>query len=184
MEKDGKFVYACRANIESLPFDEGSFDSYLSSHVIALIDNPANGVKEAFRVLKSGGKAGFSVWGRTEFTQIQTIKATVFKNLGLQQKPNHQNYFGDNPSVLIEILRNAGFVNVKQWYEPSLLRLKSGLDFFNLVSLSPSVKKQLEQAEDIEAIKKEFEKEYQRISKSSEVYPNHFESGIFIAEKP
>lgn len=52
---------ACRMDAQALAFAAGSFDVVAASFVIHILDNPAAGVAEAYRVLAPGGR--FAVTG-------------------------------------------------------------------------------------------------------------------------
>ena len=53
-----------RANAESLPFKSNTFDAYVANGLLEIADNPEWVITEAFRTLKSGGRAAFSLYGR------------------------------------------------------------------------------------------------------------------------
>ena len=63
-----KLVLGYRVSGTELPFKDESFDGYASNLVLMLIENPKKQIQEAFRVLKKGAKACFTVWGRRENT--------------------------------------------------------------------------------------------------------------------
>ncbi|MFC1675665.1 class I SAM-dependent methyltransferase [Planctomycetota bacterium] len=44
-------------DMQSLPFDEGSFDVVISDQVIEHLENPQKAIDESYRVLKKGGMA-------------------------------------------------------------------------------------------------------------------------------
>ena len=86
-EKDtDKFVFACRANNEALPFKDESFDAYIANLSLMLVDNYHNQLKEAFRVCKKGSKLGFTVWGRPEQSKHIYIFGEVLQKYGLAPK--------------------------------------------------------------------------------------------------
>jgi len=47
---------------ESLPFDAGKFDAVVGNFVLHHAAQPEQVLREAFRVLRTGGKVGFTVW--------------------------------------------------------------------------------------------------------------------------
>ena len=61
-----KFLHYSVGNNEQLAFKDASFDAYVANLSLMLVDNPVNQIKEARRVLKSGSKAAFTIWGRKE----------------------------------------------------------------------------------------------------------------------
>ena len=50
-----------------------------------LVNNHRLQLKEAYRVLRKNGKAGFSIWGRRENTAINTLIYDVAKDLGYEK---------------------------------------------------------------------------------------------------
>jgi len=79
------------------------------------VPDPKSQINEAFRVLKKGSYAAFSVWGRTENTQMFTIQNDVLEkhNYGIKLSSNSM---GDKPQEAIQFLKEAGFERVHQWY--------------------------------------------------------------------
>lgn len=57
-------IKAFVANNECLPYASEQFDSYTANLSLMLVPNHMNQLKECHRVLKNGGMAGFTVWGR------------------------------------------------------------------------------------------------------------------------
>jgi len=52
---------------EDLSFvNDEEFEIYLANMSLHLVANPEKMLKEAYRILKKGGKIGVSVWGRRE----------------------------------------------------------------------------------------------------------------------
>ncbi len=47
---EDRFVFGCKANNESLPFKDETFDCYLANLSLMLVDNHTNQLKEALRV--------------------------------------------------------------------------------------------------------------------------------------
>jgi len=64
--EEQKFLHFSVGNNENLSFKDDSFDCYIANLSLMLVDNPLNQLSEAKRVLKSGGRAAFTIWGRRE----------------------------------------------------------------------------------------------------------------------
>ena len=69
-----KLVLGCQASGSALPFPDAWFTSYVSHFVIMLVEDSVNMIKEAYRVLKPGGTAAFTVWGRLENSMTKYAK--------------------------------------------------------------------------------------------------------------
>lgn len=61
-ERDGLEATFLQADIQELPFDDGSFDVALSVFGVIFAPDPRRALAEAIRVLRPGGRAIFSVW--------------------------------------------------------------------------------------------------------------------------
>ncbi len=57
-----------QANAEALPFDSLQFDAVVSNFVLHHLACPSKVLSEAYRVLREGGKAAFTVW--SDFTKL------------------------------------------------------------------------------------------------------------------
>ena len=80
-----KLVIGCRASGSALPFPDEWFTSYVSNLVLQLVDNSANMIREAYRVLKPGSIAAFTVWGRRERSLVFTCREYAEKRLREQE---------------------------------------------------------------------------------------------------
>mmetsp|Transcript_22 Transcript_22/g.26 ORF Transcript_22/g.26 Transcript_22/m.26 type:complete len:91 (-) Transcript_22:381-653(-) len=80
-----KLVIGCRASGSALPFPDGWFTCYVSNLVLQLIDSSTNMIREAYRVLKPGSVAAFTVWGRRENSLIFTCHDLAEKRLREQE---------------------------------------------------------------------------------------------------
>ena len=49
-----------------LPFEDAAFDAYVSNLSLMITQKPEKQIAEAYRVMRKGSKACFSIWGRPE----------------------------------------------------------------------------------------------------------------------
>jgi ubiquinone/menaquinone biosynthesis C-methylase UbiE len=99
---------------DALPFQDGSFDLALSSFVFQLVPNRARALREARRVLRSGGSLAYVSWlvDHRAF-QPDLIFDEVLDALGIGARESDSRS-GDLPSVerAAGELRRAGFAGV------------------------------------------------------------------------
>lgn len=62
----GRLGRVVKAGAEALPFDDGSFDTVVSTLVLCTVDDPAAGLREIRRVLAPGGQLLFLEHVRAE----------------------------------------------------------------------------------------------------------------------
>jgi ubiquinone/menaquinone biosynthesis C-methylase UbiE len=61
---------------QNLPYADGSFDRVLANFALLHLSDPERACAEAFRVLKSGGRFGFSVWAPRHKILMQKSSTT------------------------------------------------------------------------------------------------------------
>jgi len=134
-----KFVFACRANAERLPFADSWFDAYVSNLCLQITTNPDLMILEAFRVLKPKGKACFNVWGSRERSVFFSIESQAKQNLGLPIPPKARNNFdvGNDILSIKEFMLRTGFSEVKYWHQQANFPIRTGEDFVNLKPAFP-----------------------------------------------
>ena len=117
--KFNKMVLHLKADNESLPYSDGTFDCYLSSLSLNLVNDHKKMLAESFRVLENGGVAGFTVLGRIENCNYATFLPEVAKSLGHDHTHDtdikHPAHLGDKES-LVKDIKDAGFTSVKTYY--------------------------------------------------------------------
>jgi ubiquinone/menaquinone biosynthesis C-methylase UbiE len=59
VHRDGRSCRVLEASAESLPFEDDSFDTVVSTLVLCTVDDPSRAIDETARVLKPGGKLLF-----------------------------------------------------------------------------------------------------------------------------
>lgn len=105
----GNALYFTEADYHRLPFLDGSFDVFWSLESIEHSDDVHSFIKEAFRVLKSGGRAVIAgaFKGKNEATEVQKAQLEVgFRAAGA---------FNDFRSAgqVAQLMSESGFVNVR-----------------------------------------------------------------------
>jgi ubiquinone/menaquinone biosynthesis C-methylase UbiE len=86
-----------QGDAQNLPLENVSFDRVLINFGLLHVSHPEKACAEAFRVLKSGGKFGFTVWAGPEDNPgakivNDAIEAHADLNVGLSEGPPHYLY--------------------------------------------------------------------------------------------
>lgn len=107
-----------------------SMDRYLSSLCLQLCPDPDALLREARRVLKDDGMAGFTIWAKPENSGKFTIDARLSKELGLSDGADHPNFtMGKDLPALRKRFADAGFSKVMIWPFLCVLELWSAQEF-------------------------------------------------------
>jgi ubiquinone/menaquinone biosynthesis C-methylase UbiE len=109
-----------QGDARDLPFEDGSFDRVLMNFGLLHISQPEKACAEACRVLKRGGKFGFTVWARPERNPgakiiNDAIEAYADLDVGLPEGP--PKYLYGEREECRQVLKRAGFDGTAMSYE-------------------------------------------------------------------
>jgi ubiquinone/menaquinone biosynthesis C-methylase UbiE len=109
-----------QGDAQKLPCDDASFDRVLINFGLLHVSKPEQACAEAFRVLKSGGKFGFTVCAEPEQNPgakivNDAIEAHADLNVGLPEGPPH--YLYSEREECRKVLGQAGFDRNSMSYE-------------------------------------------------------------------
>ena len=113
-----------QGDAQDLPCDEASFDRVLINFGLLHLSHPEQACAEASRVLKSGGKFGFTVWApppESPGAKIvnDAVEAHADLNVQLPEGPPH--YLYDQKQECRTVLEQAGFTGSSMIYETRLV---------------------------------------------------------------
>ncbi len=102
-----------QADAEALPFDPETFDAVVNGFGMCHLPNPDVALREAFRVLKRGGRVAFTVWDTPERAVAlgavyAAVRAHGSLDVGLPAGPNF--FLFSDPEQSTKALLSAGFV--------------------------------------------------------------------------
>ncbi|KAK5583455.1 hypothetical protein RB653_005050 [Dictyostelium firmibasis] len=137
-----------QCNAEKLPFEDGSFDRYFSNYCLHLVTSPETMLKEAYRVLESGGIAAFSVWGRPENSNQFTIVKKIADEIGLEMSSQERSAFHLNDTnKLRQMALDAGFSRVLAGHSFVNSPIQNGEEYAEVFLSPPSLQKLIQNLE-------------------------------------
>ena len=109
-----------QGDAQDLPFEDASFDRVLTNFGLLHLSRPEKGCAEACRVLKPGGRFGFTVWAGPEKSPgariiNDAIEAHADLDVGLPQGPPR--YLHNQKGECQKVLEQAGFEDSSMSYE-------------------------------------------------------------------
>ena len=129
---------------------------------LMLVNHPEKQLSEAFRLLKSGSKAGFTIWGRKKkcslyFLLTECLKEIIsemnltnfMKNLELEDFSKDQSFLMcEDLSKVRSMFKEAGFREpIKMWYQSQNYFFENGEQFYQYISNIPQSRKILNKFE-------------------------------------
>lgn len=115
-----------QADAEALPFDPDTFDAVVNGFGMCHLPNPDVALREAFRVLKRGGRVAFTVWDTPERAVAlgavyAAVRAHGSLDVGLPAGPNF--FLFSDPEQSTKALLSAGFVSPSCRQVPQVWRV-------------------------------------------------------------
>jgi len=123
-------------NAEDLQdIEDNSVDRYLSSLCMMITPNAENMLRECYRVLKPGGVAAVSIWGRRDVSTFFSAKNEAFAKQGIPPSEDRSNFhLYDNLEQFQQSVNSTGFVTSLQWDAAVALPFYNADDYIDFAS--------------------------------------------------
>jgi len=144
-----------RADAQQLPYPDENFDRLFSCLNLMLIPDYISAIQESARVLCSGGKATWVVWGRPSHSHLMTLLPQALEILGISLPPQARSAFhlGGLDTLKADLERH-GFTRVRRWYQPMVTDIEDGAQLIEtMIKLRPELPELVETEERLTQLK-------------------------------
>jgi ubiquinone/menaquinone biosynthesis C-methylase UbiE len=116
--RERRHVTPALADALALPFASEGVDAVLLAYVLFMLTDPAQGLREATRVLRAGGRLGTVTWASEEPSLAAKTWDATLEEFGVPALRDHSNHSGLDTAEGVEtLLADAGLACQRLWDE-------------------------------------------------------------------
>ena len=124
----------CQGEAESLPFPESQYQAAVMNFGILHLAEPEKALGEAFRVIRSQARFGFTVWSKPEKSialKIMNKAIETYKNTDITLPEGPPFFLFSEPDYCFKCFQNLGFKNYSFQEIPLLWEVSSADELFD-----------------------------------------------------